>query len=292
MFIDIHAHAYRIQPVFSVGKNHRWAMPETLLRFYDKYNVEKGILLPIVNSECNAVQSNEDILEMAERYPGRFIPFCNVDPRAIYNSPESPLEDHFFRYKEAGCRGIGEVMANYPFEHPLMQNLFRAAELSGLPMTIHIADKIGGCYGIYDKPGLPGLAKTLEKYPNLRIFGHSAAFWAEISEITDQAGRAGYPTGKVTEGTVPELMRKYPNLIGDLSANSGANALIRDPEYAVKFINEFQDRLCFGMDICLEPFENNIRLIPFLTDLRDTGKISDEVFRKVARENALRILGV
>ena len=292
MFVDIHAHAYRIQPVFSVGKNHRWAMPETLLRFYDKHNVEKGILLPIVNSECNAVQSNEDILEMAERYPGRFIPFCNVDPRAIYNSPESPLEDHFFRYKEAGCRGIGEVMANYPIEHPLMQNLFRAAELSGLPMTIHIADKIGGCYGIYDEPGLPGLARTLERFPNLRIFGHSAAFWAEISEITVQSGRAGYPTGKVKEGTVPELMRKYPNLIGDLSANSGANALIRDPEYAVKFINEFQDRLCFGMDVCLEPFEKNIRLIPFLTELRDTGKISNEVFRKIARENALRFLGL
>ena len=68
--------------------------------------------------------------------------------------------------------------------------------------------------------------------------------------------------------------------------------MIRDPEYAVRFLNEFQDRLCFGMDICLEPFENNIKLIPFLTGLRESGKISDEVFRKIARENALRILGV
>ena len=68
--------------------------------------------------------------------------------------------------------------------------------------------------------------------------------------------------------------------------------MLRDPEFAVKFINEFQDRLCFGMDICLEPFENNIKLIPFLIGLRDSGKISDEVFRKVAKENALRLLGV
>lgn len=292
MFIDIHAHAYRVQPIYSVRKDYRWAMPETLVRFYDKYNVEKGILLPIVSPECNAIQSNEDILEAAERFPGRFVPFCNIDPRAIFNSPDAPLENHILRYKEAGCKGIGEVMANYPFQHPMMRNLFRAAEVSGLPMTIHVADKIGGCYGIYDEPGLPGLAKTLEDFPKLRIFGHSAAFWAEISELNSPEDRAGYPKGKVKEGAVARLMRKYPNLIGDLSANSGANALIRDPEYAVKFLNEFQDRLCFGMDICLEPFENNIKLIGFLNELRESGKISDEVFRKVARENAERILGI
>lgn len=292
MFIDIHAHAYRIQPVYGVGGNYRWAMPETLLRFYDEYDVEKGVLLPIVNPECNAIQSNEDILETAARFPGRFIPFCNVDPRAINNDLNSPLEDHFLRYKEAGCKGIGEVMANYPFTHPMMQNLFRAAEISGLPMTIHIAHKLYGCYGIFDEQGLPGLEETLKKYPKLKIFGHSAAFWAEISRIENPDDRFGYPQGKVTEGVIPRLMRKYPNLIGDLSAYSGANALIRDPEYAVKFINEFQDRLCFGMDVCLEPFERNTRLISFLIGLRDSGKISDEVFRKVSRENAVRILEI
>ena len=291
MFIDIHAHAYRRQPVYGVVER-RWAMPETLLRFYDKYNVEKGVLLPVVSPECNAIQSNEDILEAAEHFPGRFIPFCNVDPRAITNSPDSPLELHLERYKAAGCKGVGEVMANFPFTHPLMKNLFRATEKVGLPMTIHVTHQIGGVYGIYDEPGLPGLAETLENYPNLKIFGHSAAFWAEISELKDPNDRTGYPKGKVKEGAVAKLLRKYPNLIGDLSANSGANALIRDPEYAVKFLNEFQDRLCFGMDICLEPFENNIKLIPFLTGLRDNGKISDEVFRKVARENAVKLLAV
>ena len=126
MFVDIHAHAYRRQPVYGTVKR-RWAMPETLLRFYDKYNVEKGVLLPVVSPECNAIQSNEDILEAAERYPGRFIPFCNVDPRAINNTPHAPLELHLEQYKEAGCKGLGEVMANYSFYDPMMQNLFRAA---------------------------------------------------------------------------------------------------------------------------------------------------------------------
>ena len=60
----------------------------------------------------------------------------------------------------------------------------------------------------------------------------------------------------------------------------------------MKFLNEFQDRLCFGLDVCLEPTEDNARLVYFLRKLRDEGKISETVFQKVARENVLKILGL
>ena len=66
----------------------------------------------------------------------------------------------------------------------------------------------------------------------------------------------------------------------------------RDEEYAVKFLNEFQDRLCFGMDVCLEPTDDNAKLAYFLIKLRDEKKISEEIFRKVARENISKLLGL
>lgn len=290
MFIDIHAHAYRIQPV--KPDNNTWITPEQLVEFYDKHDIDAGVLLPLVSPECNTPQCNEDILEMAEKYPGRFIPFCNVDPRCISNDPHAPLEKVLARYKELGCKGVGEVTANLSFFDPLMRNLFRAVEQVGLPLTFHIAHRLGGCYGIYDEPGLPGLAETLVKYPKLTFLGHSVGFWSEISEMKTPDERFSYPAGKVKEGVVPRLMRKFPNLMGDLSAGSGANALMRDPDHAVEFLNEFQDRLCFGMDICLAPVESNAKLAYFLLELRDNGKISETVFNKVARENALRILGL
>ena len=290
MFIDIHAHAYRIQPV--KPDNNTWITPEQLVEFYDKHDIDAGVLLPLVSPECNTPQCNEDILEMAEKYPGRFIPFCNVDPRCISNDPHAPLEKVLARYKELGCKGVGEVTANLSFFDPLMRNLFRAVEQVGLPLTFHIAHRLGGCYGIYDEPGLPGLAETLVKYPKLTFLGHSVGFWSEISEMKTPDERFSYPSGKVKEGVVPRLMRKFPNLMGDLSAGSGANALMRDPDHAVEFLNEFQDRLCFGMDICLAPVESNAKLAYFLFELRDNGKISETVFNKVARENALRILGL
>ena len=69
---------------------------------------------------------------------------------------------------------------------------------------------------------------------------------------------------------------------------SGYNALARDREYAVQFLNEFQDRLMFGTDICAP--DTPTPLVDFLLQLRDEKLISEEVFRKVAKENAQRLL--
>jgi hypothetical protein len=290
MFIDIHAHTRKI-PGFQREGKQAFSTPEQLIARYDKLQIEKGVLLPGVNPECEyAPQSNEEVIEVAEK-TGRFIPFCNIDPRALNNSPWSPLDDILKFYRDKGCKGIGEVCANLPFMDPLAQNLFKGAEASGLPLTFHIAPSIGWNYGLYDDPGLPQLEMSLQRFSKLKFFGHSQAFWAEIARLETLGERIGYPGSPVKEeGVVPKLMRKYPNLYGDLSAGSGCNALKRDKKYAVKFLNEFQDRLMFGTDICAP--DTPTPLVDFLLELKNTGKISELVFNKVARENAARILGL
>lgn len=85
-------------------------------------------------------------------------------------------------------------------------------------------------------------------------------------------------------------MRRYHNLCGDLSAGSGYNALARDPAYAVQFINEFHDRLFFGTDICRP--DSEVPLVNFLIQLRENGSISREVFHKVAKGNAVKLLAL
>lgn len=82
-------------------------------------------------------------------------------------------------------------------------------------------------------------------------YGHGTVFWSEIGILKTPADRMKYPSYPVEkEGIIPQLFRRYPNLYGDLSAKSGFNAISRDPEYGIKFLNEFQDRLFFGTDIC------------------------------------------
>ncbi len=291
MFIDIHAHAFR-KPFLQKPPRKPWPNPDQLIEFYDRHEIEKAVLLPLIGPEFYLPQANEDILEAAERFPGRFIPFCNIHPKAVSNFEHTKLEDVMKLYRDAGCKGIGEVICNMSFFDPFMTNLFRAIEILEWPMTIHVAHRYGCCYGIYDDPGLPGLDATLSLYPGMKVFAHSQTFWAEIAKLEVPGDRAGYPKGKVIEeGAVPKLFRKHPNLYGDLSAGSGCNALTRDEDYAVQFLNEFQDRLMFGIDICCAPNdEQHTGLIVFLKKLLAEGKISQTVFNKVARENALRLL--
>ena len=194
------------------------------------------------------------------------------------------------------------ILAVYSFTESTMigairgfsfQNYIKGAEAAGLPVTFHLTPFIGLYYGLVVQHGMPELEEVLQRFPNLKFFGHSQAFWAEMGANPTLQDRIGWPSGKIEEeGAVPRLMRKYPNLYGDLSAGSGFNAMNRDEEYAIKFLNEFQDRLFFGTDNC-QPTGHMYCLKPlaeFLTRLRDSGKISESVFNKIARENAIRVL--
>lgn len=299
MFIDIHAHAYR-KPVPLVVQ---FCTAEQVIERYDRAGIEKGALLPIVSPEIYLPQANEDILDMCEKYPDRFFPFCNIDPRALTNSADAPLDRLLRYYKDKGCRGLGEVMLNVPVMHPMVQNLFKHAQAVGLPVTFDGSDVVGGDFGLYDDPGLPQLEHTLQRFPELIMLGHGPVFWSEISRLETPAQRktvfrpngeqVGWnpPGGPIKEeGVVPKLFRRYPNLYGDLSDPSPANALARDPEYGPAFLNEFQDRLMFGTDLC--GFEMPFPMVDILLEWRDKKKISEQVFNKIARENAIKLFNL
>ena len=299
-FIDIHGHCVQEHYVpYPPGKSgtvrHQISNPDEMLEFYDYHGVEKGVILPLCNAENTMQsQSNEEVLNIAKMHPGRFIPFCNIDPRNYRNDFTSPFADGLKWYRDKGCKGLGELCCNLSILDGRLQALFKAAEEVGFPVTFHMAPFTGNNYGLVDLPGLPGLEQCLQRFPNLKFFGHSQAFWCEIGKYRGQHVRFGYPTGPVTEGRIPQLMRKYPNLYGDLSAGSGSNALMRDRAYAARFLTEFQDRLLFGMDICSPEGERSShnRLAGFLRDMLAKGDITETVFNKVVRGNAERILGV
>jgi predicted TIM-barrel fold metal-dependent hydrolase len=285
MFIDIHVHAY-IDP----GPRN-FSTPEKLIERYDRIGVEKAVLLPLVSPEVYLPQSNEEILRIVEYHPDRFVPFCNIDPRALTNSPDAPIGEVLEYYRERGCLGIGEVMPNLPFLDPLVQNLLGSVEEVGFPLIFDMSTKIGGAYGLYDDPGLPQLEACLKRYPELIFLGHGPPFWAEIGTLDDPSNRSGYPKYPVrSEGAVPRLMRNYENLKGDLSAGSGYNALARDPEYTVGFLNEFQDRLMFGTDICAPATPTP--LVDLLIKFREDGAIDKGAFQKIARGNVRKLLSI
>ena len=71
---------------------------------------------------------------------------------------------------------------------------------------------------------------------------------------------------------------------------SGANAFMRDREHAARFVEEFSDRILYGCDICNALNTYPFAFDEFLTSMRESGEISEENYRKIVRENAVRLL--
>ena len=290
MFIDVHAHAYLFDSPPQDGKTQFCTVDEILKR-YDELNIEKGILLPLIGPETYLPQSNQEILEICRQHPDRFIPFFNIDPRGISNSEFTDFSPWINWFKEHGCKGVGEFMPNMYFRDPRVINMFRQFEAAGLPVIFDDTVYVNYHYGLVDEPGLPQLEMILHSFPKLILLGHGPAFWSEMGKLETVYDRGRYPNYPISEeGAVPKLFRRYPNLWGDLSAGSGYNALARDVDYAIHFLNEFQDRLCFGTDICYAT--QKLPLADFLIDLKKSGKLSADAFEKIARGNIKRLLNI
>ena len=147
--------------------------------------------------------------------------------------------------------------------------------------------------GLIDDMGLVRLEKVLQQFPKLTILGHAASFWSEISADVTEETRHTFVKGPVVrEGRIAILLRKYPNLMCDISAMSGYNALSRDLEYTYEFIDEFYEQIVFATDISSEHTikKSSVLLTKLLDEGYLSGNISEKAYRCICRENALRIL--
>jgi len=291
--IDAHAHVYANPKIRNTPAGSPFLSAEQQIEIMDRLGIDKAVIMQLNDAEGPAEhQSIGEVLAICDRFPGRFIPFCNFDPRLPKHPDKLETKDYVFRltqYKDLGCKGFGELTASIPWDHYCMLHLLEACEIVGFPVTFHtmspdFVSQGFENYGVLDGIGLPRLEKVLQKFPNLKFFGHSMAFWSEISADVTPDKKNIYPDGPVTPGgVVPRLMRQYPNLYGDLSGRSGCNALARDPDHAYKFIDEFQDRLLFALDYCSTKDKRDLPQW-LLTAVKD-GHITPQIYEKIAWKN-------
>lgn len=295
MIIDAHAHVFANPKIKLTPDTSTFMSAADQIAVMDRMGIEVSIILPMVNPEVIAEsQSIDEVLRICGYYPGRFIPFCNVDPRltsALYKTDASHFEFVLDQYKSLGCKGLGELTAKIYWDDPALLALLEACQRVGFPVTFHTSIAESTDYGPIDEIGFPRFEKVLQRFPDLIFFGHSMSFWCEISGEVTVDDKYGYPAGPVKPGgAVPRLMRQYPNLYGDISANSGLNAFKRDPEFAYEFIDEFQDRLILGLDFCF--VSDDRQHIQWLQSARDEGHISADAYEKIVWKNITRILNL
>jgi predicted TIM-barrel fold metal-dependent hydrolase len=239
------------------------------------------VVLPLVNPEAWYYPiPTAHVLEETRLHRDRLIPFCCIDPRTVNLADTAARRDLLRRYQDQGARGLGESKPGVSIDDPRNLELFGVAAEAGLPVLFHL-DELRNL----DQPGLPGLASVLRQLPQGIFIGHGPGWWASISGEVAPGRLEGYPEGPVAPGgALDALFERFPNLYGDLSANSGLNAITRDPGFGRAFLERRQDRLLFGTDY-LEPGQQvgQFRLLEQV-DLPDVAKA------KIARDNARRLL--
>lgn len=282
-YIDIHIHTSVCECV--MGNQCTVSSAGDMSEYLKASGAKRAVLMSAGETE-NVCGNNSECKAICEKFPQFYSWMCNLDMVA----PDT-VRERLKRYKKEGASGIGELMMNKPFDDPFLQTVFFHAEELNMPVLFHISPEEGYQYGVTDKPGLPLLRKTLIKYPNLTFIGHSQPFWHEISKDAGDSlsERQQWGNGPVIPGgKLVELFEDCPNLTGDLSANSGGCAIMRDEEFGLWFLNRFQDRLMFGSDMVNVTME--FPLASWLKKACGDGRLNLDTYEKIMYKNAERIL--
>ena len=174
--------------------------------------------------------------------PGRFTWFNSYD----VSRPDA--EQVLTQAVKEGAQGFGEMKFHVAADGPELRRIYALAADLRVPILIHFQE-----VDHFPDEGTwaTGYAKTFESilkaYPKTTFIGHADAFWANVS--ADYHNEAAYPSGPIKRGGVTDkLLGDYPNLFGDLAANSGNNAMSRDAGFTADFLKRHQNKLFFGSD--------------------------------------------
>lgn len=283
MLIDCHTH---VGPTW-IGTEALTA--ETLRSWMDDQGIDRAVLLPLESPTAASYYSTtRSILETAEEYPDRFIPFCSFDPRIdlgsgqFVDSRREGFRHIIEQYVDRGARGFGEIKCNLPIDDERMQIIYELCGEFELPMLFHVDGK-----SMMDEPGLPGLERMLQRYPESDFIMHSHGWWSHISAgvTAEDLSRGAMPDGPVTDGgRCDELLESYDNLFADTSAGSGWNALVRDEEYTRGFLERHHEQILFGTD------KSYVGYQPQHAELFGRFSLSETASEHIAHRNLRRLL--
>lgn len=244
--------------------------------------------------------SADDVKALQTKFPGRVLAwFASTD----ITKPEAG--ELLTKAVKNGASGFGEIKFHVEAAGPELRRMYALAADLNVPILIHFQEvPHTPTEGVF-ATGFRNFEAMLKAYPKTRFIGHADAFWANVS--ADYANQEAYPSGKIKRGGVTDkLLADYPNLFGDLSANSGNNALSRDPEFTEGFLKRHEAKLIFGSDCgCTDGKGGGVSQAGNPGASRLAGKcvaretltllkktVSPAAFRKLTWENAHRVYGL
>ena len=304
-FIDIHGHQYR--------------MPEQdlapVIAAMDTLNM--GIMVNL--SGRSGEELIKSVQNIKDHYPNRFVVFANIDFEGV--GTENWTEKAVLQFEEDvknGARGLkiykslgmrykdsdGKRLA---IDDIRLDPIWAKCGELGVPVLIHAADP-KSFWDDFDGDNERWL--ELKTHPRRKRSSSDPASWEQI--ISEQHhmfkkhpktvfinAHMGWYANNL--GKLSELMEEIPNMnveIGAIIAELG-----RQPKFAKKFFEKYQDRILFGKDSWKpEEFPTYFRVLETADEYFPYHKkyhafwamygldLSDEVLKKVYYKNALRIV--
>jgi uncharacterized protein len=236
--------------------------------------------------------------EMAKR-AGHFVRSVSLDP-ALPDATEL-----LRKAITGGAVSIGEMKYHVALDSPEMGRVYDIAAELQAPVMMHVQNFPHFPGELPYNTGYDHFDKVLRAHPKTKFIGHGDLFWANIS--ADVPTDRGYPAGPVKRGGLTDKwLSDFPNLYADMSANSGNNALSRDPEFSKGFVKRHQDKLIFGSDCsCADGHGSGVSQSNNPEAKRLEGKCvaratlelskqlaSPEVLRKITWENGVRVFRI
>jgi len=243
--------------------------------------VTRTVLLPGEGWLLSQVGDNASCAALEAAYPGHFVRFACADPA------ESRSLDVLRGNLGRGAIGLGELKFPVAVDSQEMHLIYKLAEERSVPVLLHFQ------FETYNT-GLERFETILKTYPKVNFIGHAQTWWGNISADLNPLDM--YPKGPVRPGGLTDrLLSDYPNLYGDLSANSGLNALTRDPDFARGFVDRHTRKLVWASDCnCIDGKGGNTsdaycigaRSLAALRKLAPNA----EAFRRITHDNGAALL--
>ncbi len=270
LLLDIHQHV-----LFGSRPEDKLVLHQNVL------GVKTTVLLPGDGWMHVQLAGNSECWSHLKAHPDGYVTFCNVDPER--EDAQQVLRTQL----EKGALGIGEQKFKLPADSPEMRRVYDVARDFNVPVLLHF----GGEYNT----GLERFHKVLEAYPQVNFIGHATGWWANISAV---GASGGYPGGPVKPGGITDrLLSDYPNMYGDLSANSGRNALSRDPDFASDFVLRLSRKLIWGSDCPCHDGHGGDYQKGYCIAQRSLGRLKEyvadsRILRRITYDNGARLLGL
>ncbi|GAA2221677.1 amidohydrolase family protein [Herbiconiux moechotypicola] len=242
---------------------------ERMIADMDAGGIDEVVLLAGYQQSARGCrEANDTVLALAERFPGRIIPFVSLSPA------DPGVLDELARCLDRGAAGVGEMnpyAQGCTLAGPELRRVADACAEQNIPLTLHMSEEVGRFYFGKSTPRLGDYYEFARSVPDLKLvlahWGGGLFFFEMMPLVAEQLAHVSYdtaaspllyPTGTVFP-VAEQILAPHKVLYGS--------------DYPLRITHE----------------QNDADFVPFLEQIDALG-LSEERRERILSQNTLELI--